>query len=320
MAVYNAAAWLNDSIGSLQRQTMEDWQLLCVDDASTDNSLAILREWQQKDARIKVVSLAENGGQAHARNVGLRLATGDYACFLDADDTLSADALQQAVHVFEQHESADCVLFQVVNVEGSGVAQAYPMECFTSLSGREAFSLSLDWQIHGVYMVRTALHRQYPYDETCRAYSDDNTTRLHYYNAREVRCCTGIYYYFSRSSSVTHQVSVRRFDHLRANESMRRQLLEMGASADVLAKYEQQRWLVVVDCYMFYHVHGRELTAAERRYGLSELRRVWATIDHTLLNKRTTAKFGYRPCRHWFLFRMQEWLYFTLRGFLGRNH
>ncbi|MDE6002625.1 MAG: glycosyltransferase [Prevotella sp.] len=319
MAVYNAAAWLHDSIGSLQRQTMGDWQLLCVDDGSTDNSLAILRELQWQDDRITVVALAENGGQAHARNVGLRQATGDYVCFLDADDTLSADALQRAVTVFEQHEATDCVLFQVMNVREDGASESYPMECFTALSGREAFLLSLDWQIHGVYMVRASLHRQYPYDETCRAYSDDNTTRLHYYNAREVRCCTGIYYYYARTSSVTHQVSVRRFDHLRANESMKRQLLEIGASPDVLAIYEQQRWLVVVDCYMFYHVHGRRLTTGERHYALSELRRVWASIDRTLLNKRTTAKFGYRPCRYWALFRAQEWLYFTLRGLCGKN-
>ncbi|MDE6646408.1 MAG: glycosyltransferase family 2 protein, partial [Prevotella sp.] len=67
------------------------------------------------------------------------------------------------------------------------------------------------------------------------------------------------------------------------------------------------------------HVHGRRLTAAERHYALSELRRVWASIDRALLNKRTTAKFGYRPCRYWALFRAQEWLYFTLRGLCGKN-
>ena len=78
-------------------------------------------------------------------------------------------------------------------------------------------------------------------------------------------------------------------------------------------------WLNVIDLYMFYHVHGRELTTEERTYGLSELHRVWATIDRTLLNKETIAKFGYRPCQSWCVFRFQEWLYFTLRGFLGKN-
>ena len=319
MAVYNAQQWLSASIGSLISQTMNDWQLICIDDASTDGSLTMLREWEQRDNRIEVIALAENGGQAHARNIGLRKAQGDYICFLDADDTLSVDALQQAVNVFESHEKTDCVLFRVKVVQ-NGVETPHPSQTFEVLTGVEAFNKSIDhWQIHGIYMIRASLHHQYPYDETCRSYSDDNTTHLHYYHSREVRCCEGVYYYWMHSTSVTHRVSVRRFDYMRANESLKRQLIEIGASKDILENYENQRWLILIDCYMFYHVHGHELTAEERRFGLSELHRIWAAINRTLLKKETTAKFGYRPCSYWFLFRLQEWMYFTLRGFLGKN-
>ena len=319
MAVYNAQQWLSASIGSLISQTMNDWQLICIDDASTDGSLTMLREWEQRDNRIEVIALAENGGQAHARNIGLRKAQGDYICFLDADDTLSVDALQQVVNVFESHEKTDCVLFRVKIVQ-NGVETPYPSQTFEVLTGVEAFNKSIDhWQIHGIYMIRASLHHQYPYDETCRSYSDDNTTHLHYYHSREVRCCEGVYYYWMHSTSVTHRVSVRRFDYMRANESLKRQLIEIGASKDILVNYENQRWLILIDCYMFYHVHGHELTAEERRFGLSELHRIWAAINRTLLKKETTAKFGYRPCSYWFLFRLQEWMYFTLRGFLGKN-
>ena len=319
MAVYNAQQWLSASIGSLISQTMTDWQLICIDDASTDGSLALLREWEQRDKRIEVIALPENGGQAHARNIGLKKAQGDYICFLDADDTLSADALQHAVRVFESHERTDCVLFRVKIVR-DGVETPHLSQTFEVLTGVEAFNKSIDnWQIHGVYMIRAALHHQYLYDETCRSYSDDNTTHLHYYHSREVRYCEGIYYYWMHSTSVSHQVSVRRFDYMRANESLKRQLVEIGVSKEILANYENQRWLILIDCYMFYHVHGSELTAEERHYGLSELHRIWATINRTLLKKETTAKFGYRPCSYWFLFRLQEWMYFTLRGFLGKN-
>lgn len=53
MAVYNAQQWLSASIGSLISQTMNDWQLICIDDASTDGSLTMLREWEQRDNRMK---------------------------------------------------------------------------------------------------------------------------------------------------------------------------------------------------------------------------------------------------------------------------
>jgi hypothetical protein len=168
-------------------------------------------------------------------------------------------------------------------------------------------------------MARAELYHEHPYDETCRLYSDDNTTLIHYLVSREVRRCAGRYYYRQHRYSSTNRSSVRRFDHLRANESMHRQMVALGVPQSIIDSYEQHRWLVLVDVYMFYHVHGQELTPAERAYGLSELRRVWATIDRTLLDRRTIAKLGYRPCRTWLLFRLQEWLYFTLRAPLGKN-
>ena len=317
VAVYNAAAFLPRCLDSLTGQSMSDIQIVCIDDASTDGSLQVLSDYARRDPRIEVVRLAENGGQAHARNVGLQRARGRYVCMVDADDWLSADALEQLCAAFDAE--TDCVLFDVVKVYPDGREEPYPMPAFATLTGQEAFRLSLTWQIHGLYGVRLPIHQQYPYDETCRAYSDDNTTRLHYLASRRVSRCPGRYYYRQHAASVTHAATVRRFDYLRANESMRRQMLEQNVEPALIDLYENHRWLNLVDVYMFYHVHGRRLPAADRRYGLSLLHHTWATIDRRALRKETTAKFGYRPCSTWALFRLQEWLYFTLRGLLGRN-
>ena len=316
VAVFNAEEWLPQCLDSLRAQTLADIQVVCVDDGSTDGSLAILDDNARRDSRFEVVRLKENQGQAHARNVALQQAEGDYTCFLDADDWYAPDALQLMVDAFD--DETDCVLMDLV-MHYDDHEESYPLPPFKTLDGHEAFRLSLTWQIHGVYGVRTALHQRYPYDETCRSYSDDNTTRIHFLSARRVGCCAGCYYYRQHASSVTHQTSVRRFDYLRANESMRCQLLELNVESGLLALYENHRWMNLIDVYMFYHVHGSQLTKEERQYGLTELHRVWATIDREALNKKTTARFGYRPCRSWRLFRLQEWLYFTLRGLLGKN-
>ena len=316
VAVYNAADFLPRCLDSLTGQSLKDIQVVCIDDGSTDGSLQVLNGYALRDRRIEVIHLEENGGQAHARNVGLVQARGRIVCMVDADDWLSADALELMSAAFD--DDTDSVLFDVVRVSGDS-EQPYIMPSFDALDGQEAFRLSLTWQIHGLYGVRAGIHRRYPYDETCRAYSDDNTTRLHYLASRQVRRCRGIYYYRQHSGSVTHQVSVRRFDYLRANESMRRQMEQAGVGQPLLDLYENHRWLNLVDVYMFYHVHGRQLAAADRRHGLQELRRIWTAIDRRALQKETTAKFGYRPCRSWCLFRVQEWLYFTLRGWLNKN-
>ena len=317
VAVYNAEPWLKVCLDSLLQQTLQAIQVICIDDGSTDGSLALLQEYAKHDERIEVVALSENKGQAHARNQGLKLAKGVYICMVDADDWLAPDALELAVKGFTPQ--TDCVLFEVVRQYENGRTDIYPLPDFTVLSGTEAFRLTLDWTLHGLYLVRADLHHKYPFDETCRLYSDDNTTLIHYLSSREVRRCAGRYYYRQHRYSSTNRCSVHRFDHLRANESLHRQMVALGMPQSLLDTYEQHRWLVLVDVYMFYHVHGRQLSAQERAYGLSELHRTWGMISRRALQKETTAKFGYRPCRSWSLFRLQEWLYFTLRGFLGKN-
>lgn len=91
--VYNAAPWLPDFLRSLQEQTLKDWQLICVDDGSTDDSLALLTEAAAKDDRLEVLH-QENAGPSAARNAALDRASGRYVTFVDADDTLEPDYLQ----------------------------------------------------------------------------------------------------------------------------------------------------------------------------------------------------------------------------------
>ena len=318
VAVYNAEAWLPRCLDSLLAQTLPDIQIVCIDDASTDHSLQLLQQYAERDARIEVIVLGENHGQAFARNQGLKKAQGEYVCFLDADDWLSPDALASAMAVFESHSETDSVLFQVDIVNPDGV-ERLPLPEFEVLTGHEAFLKSIDWQLHGIYMVRTALHQRFPYDDSCRWFSDDNTTRIHYLHSREVRPCSGVYHYFQHPESTSHAVSVHRFDRLRAAESMKEQLQRANASHEVMCEWEVQRVLVLVECYRFYYEKGHQLSPADRRQGLQKMQQFRSAIDRSMLNSPKVHKFGYRLMNSWWLFRCQEWLYFTLRGLFGKN-
>ena len=318
VAVYNTAAYLSQCLDSLLSQTLKDIEVICVDDASTDNSLALLHQYAEKDNRVKVFALKENSGQAHTRNVGLSHATGDYIGFVDSDDWLSQDALEKVCESFR--DDVDSVLFRLLYAYTDGSMKDYQMSPFTTMTGDEAFRASLTWQIHGCYVVRNAIHKAHPYDESQRAYSDDNTTRIHYYYSRKVAFCEGIYYYRQQPVSVTRSVSVRRFDYLVANESMRRQLLTLGASDENLCCYETIRWLNLVGVYMFYYLHRNELSEADRQHGLSVMHHVWQTINLKQVSPSIKRKFGYIPLRFsWSLFCLQEEVYFWLRGIVGRN-
>lgn len=91
--VYNTAEFLPECLDSLIHQTLQDIEIICVNDGSTDNSLDILNEYAQKDNRIQVIS-QENMGQAMARNAAMEKATGTYVQFVDSDDVLVPDACE----------------------------------------------------------------------------------------------------------------------------------------------------------------------------------------------------------------------------------
>jgi glycosyltransferase involved in cell wall biosynthesis len=99
---YNAAPYIATTIKSVQQQTFTGWEMIVVDDGSTDDSAEIVRQISQQDSRIKLVQ-KENGGSASARKIGLSLAKGEYIQFLDADDLLDKDKFQLQITLMEQH-------------------------------------------------------------------------------------------------------------------------------------------------------------------------------------------------------------------------
>ncbi len=102
--VYNAEKYLTVCLNSIRKQTHDDFEIICVNDGSSDRSLEILKAFAEKDERIQFVS-QENAGQSAARNRGLDMATGDYVMFLDSDDFMHPQTLEAAVHFAEKNES-----------------------------------------------------------------------------------------------------------------------------------------------------------------------------------------------------------------------
>lgn len=315
VSVYNAEQTLSRCLDSLLNQTVQGLQIICIDDASTDSSLAMLHRYQQQHPCIEVITLPENHGQAYARNQGIPHIQAPFTAFLDSDDYMAPDALEQALLVFRQHPATDCVLFDVRYLYEDGHDHGYRTPPFTCLSGYDAFLKSLKWDVHGWYVARTTLYQQYPFDDTCHSYSDDNITMAHYLHSNEVRCCPGKYYFVQRPASCTHQATTRRFDWLRANESLHRQLQAWELPHEVIDLYEEQRWYVLIDCFWFYHRHRHQFTADERQYALQQLHHAWLSIDtSTCLPTRVKYKPGYMPLHpFWLLFKWQEWMLYLLR-------
>ena len=106
MPVYNAAAYLEKTIGSAQGQTCQNWELIAVDDCSSDNSFEMLRRMAEQDPRIHPVKQEKNAGAAMARNRGIQLAKGRYLAFLDSDDLWAEHILEKELAFLKERQAA----------------------------------------------------------------------------------------------------------------------------------------------------------------------------------------------------------------------
>ncbi len=118
--VYNTEEYLDICLDSLINQGFKDFEVICVNDGSTDNSLEILRKYAELDKRIKVFS-KQNGGLASARNFGMKYAKGEYVTFVDSDDFLSPAALERMFFNISENKSdfMFSYIFQLYGMTGN---------------------------------------------------------------------------------------------------------------------------------------------------------------------------------------------------------
>lgn len=102
--VYNSAKYLSDCIDSILAQTFENIEIILINDGSTDCSASICDEYSLKYPNIKVVH-KDNGGASSARNKGLDIATGDYVMFVDSDDTIAANMVENLYEIMLNNDS-----------------------------------------------------------------------------------------------------------------------------------------------------------------------------------------------------------------------
>ena len=160
--VYNAAVYINDTIKSVQDQTYGNWELLIVDDASSDESVKIIQSAQETDVRIKLVQFSVNQGVAHARNMGMDNAKGRFLAFLDSDDLWAPEKIEKQVNFMLQDVKRKFTFtgYQFMNEDASefGSCVVVPGE----MSGTDYLKNNLIWTT-SVMIDLKAIDKQYIY-------------------------------------------------------------------------------------------------------------------------------------------------------------
>jgi glycosyltransferase involved in cell wall biosynthesis len=120
--VYNTESYLRRCLDSVINQTLRDIEIICINDASLDNSIGILREYAAKDKRIKIIDFPENKGVSIARNAGIEIARGKYLGFVDSDDYIDKN-FYEVLYGLIKKESADIAKGSVKVIDKRGISK-----------------------------------------------------------------------------------------------------------------------------------------------------------------------------------------------------
>ncbi|MGN8646375.1 glycosyltransferase family 2 protein [Gracilibacillus sp. HCP3S3_G5_1] len=103
---YNSETYIRETIESVQKQTYPNWEMVIVDDGSTDQTTSIIEAYQKEDDRIRLICLEKNQGAAVARNTAIEHAQGRYIAFLDSDDQWLPEKLERQLAFMKEHDYA----------------------------------------------------------------------------------------------------------------------------------------------------------------------------------------------------------------------
>lgn len=220
MPVYNASQYLHESIGSILKQTYKNWQLICIDDGSTDDSREIIIQYIQKDSRIKLVT-QNNAGPGVARSRAIAIAKTEYIAILDSDDAWAPDYIELMTSYAEKTD-ADIIVPNVdfdyaTPNEGKNIFKVNKYCPLSITDGEKAFSMTIPWKLHGWPVIRTSLAQKY-YTIQAASYSkfnsDEYITRLLYLKSKKTILCPAVYLYRQSPKSITRKPSIKKMDYL----------------------------------------------------------------------------------------------------------
>ena len=170
---YNVEKYVEECLDSILDQTMQDFEIICVDDCSTDGTLRILREYEERDDRIHVYTHDVNKGQSAGRNLALSKASGMYVYMMDSDDKLVPGALEE-LYLAVSKDNLDLIGFETENFaddmtfESNARIKTLTYRDTEVLSGREALTYCMDTESFSLSVPTFMMRREYLNENSIR--------------------------------------------------------------------------------------------------------------------------------------------------------
>ncbi|WP_300032391.1 glycosyltransferase family 2 protein [uncultured Roseobacter sp.] len=241
LPVFNGAKHLDETLSSISAQTFENFEVLCVDDCSSDGSDEIVFRHARRDPRFRYFHTGSNLGMASkAANFVAKKATGTWFVYSSQDDLFSIDWLEK-MHSRAVETGADAVLpeveFYYENAKSTRRISGYHGDHTARLTGHEAFKASLDWTIPGnaLWPIRFLKEKGF-----CDfgAFADEYSVRTFFLACQEVVFCTGTFFYRQdNSNAVTKKAGPALLDEGYNNFMIWRLIVENGFDPAVHSQF-----------------------------------------------------------------------------------
>lgn len=246
---YNVEKYLRDCLDSIVSQSYTNFEVVCVNDGSTDNSLNILKEYSMNDPRIKIIC-QDNKGPSAARNTGIKNSIGKYICFVDSDDMLAPDALEKMYYISE-NKNLDLLRFEEKFIYDDKKLQKewkrkVPSITYDLMDGKELFTKLVSIDDMPVYCWKFFIKLEnlkmnnFSFPEGL-IFEDTITCPVFYFNSKRAYIIREqLYFYRRRTQSITTNL-----DSIKFVESRFISLLK-------LSEYPEKYNLSLLQTKMFY--------------------------------------------------------------------
>jgi glycosyltransferase involved in cell wall biosynthesis len=246
--VFNGEKYLEKTLFSIQSQSITDFEVLLVDDTSTDSSFAICNDFARKDSRFKVFQKPNGGFVAFSMNYILPKIQGDFVFYSSQDDLFSEDLLEKMV-ARQLETNADSVL---PDMEFFNEGKNYNKKIIglysdrnVVLSGKEACNYSLKWEIPGFSLTKTALFENLFFPENAFD-SDEFITRKLLLESKIVAFSSGTFFYRQDNpNAITKTFTQKNFYSILTKKAVRDLFLEH----DLANKFQSQ--IMVFQMYLY---------------------------------------------------------------------
>ena len=283
--VYNTEKYLKKCLDSLVNQTYKDFEIIVVNDGSTDKSSSIISKYQKKYKNIIVID-KENEGLSMARNRGVQKSSGKYIIFVDSDDYVSNKLLEE---VDKKIDDSDILRFQIATEDEEYTKiNEYHEESFESMCGYDAFKYLSSYHFvepAWCYVIRKNYYIENKFSFKKGVYHEDfGLIPYVIYKARKVKSIDFIgYYYIQRNGSIMNNNDYKKtvkkaFDMLEQYKTMRlfaKNINRKNNLDDYFLSYISNSVIV----------KARELKKDERKVYINELKKL-NVFDGVLVNTR----------------------------------